>query len=318
MRCIVERVEEAHIVNIWRSLPTAAGFVGVPILLAALVGCGENLAPPYGETLGPPENLKALAKDSSTVVLQWTKPQSGSDTSLAGYQVEYLGTSASVGTAVLNYAATGLPAGPITFSLRTRMKDGRTSDAATITWAAAARYERNYVLTEYSYQDPNRACALDVGHSLRPPLVMGLQDPNAGQLVDLWLVGGGTTLNGTASALRLLSASVYAPAYQLARFSTTSHSSANLDYFLSQYPAGIDSVGVTLADNTIYYTLVQGPNATYCTARLHVRFLGGTFPNRQVVINISLQRSPNILYAGALADRRSMGAMVRPVLGTLP
>jgi hypothetical protein len=283
-----------------------------------MIGCGENLAPPYGETLGPPENLKALSKDSNIVVLQWTKPQSGSDTSLAGYQVEYLGTSVAVGAAALNYTAAGLPLGPITFSIRTKMKDGRTSDAVSISWAAAHRFANNYTLTEYWYQDANRTCGLDVGHSLRDPVVMPLTFPNAGQLVDVWLVGGGTTLNGTASPLRLASASVYQPAYQLARFSTTSHSSSSLDYFLAQYPAGIDSIGVTLTDNTIYYVLVEGPNATYCNARLHVRFLGGTFPNRQVAINVSLQKSPNVFFAEAASDRLPRLAIARPVLASLP
>lgn len=280
------------------------------MLTAMLSGCGENLAPPYGETLGPPGNLKALSKDSNTVILQWTKPESGSDTSLAGYQVEFLGSSVAVGSAALNYAATGLPPGPISFSIRTRMKDGRTSNAANITWAAAYRYAESYVLTEYWYQDAARSCGLDVGHSLRPPVAMPLEFPNAGQLVDVWLVGGGTTINGTASPLRLVSASVYQPAYQLARFSTASHQSSSLDYFLSQYPAGIDSIGVTLSDNTIYYVLVQGPNATYCNARLHVRFLGGTFPNRQVAVTISLQRSPNVAYAEAASERLPVFALV--------
>jgi hypothetical protein len=147
---------------------------------------------------------------------------------------------------------------------------------------------------------------------------MPMEFPNAGQLVDVWLVGGGTVANGTASPLRLLSASVYQPAYQLARFSTTSHQSSSLDYFLAQYPGGIDSIGVTLSDNTIYYVLVEGPNATYCTARLHVRFLGGTFPNRQVAITISLQRSPNVSYAEAAADRISAFALAPPLLAVIP
>lgn len=292
--------------------------IGIATLMALLAGCGENLAPPYGETLGPPENLKALSKDSTTVILQWTKPQSGSDTSLAGYQVEFLGSSVAVGAAALNYAATGLPPGPIAFSVRTKMKDGRTSDAVSITWAAAYRYAENYVLTEHWYQDIARSSGLDVGHSLRPPLAMPMEFPNAAQLVDVWLVGGGTVANGTASPLRLLSASVYQPAYQLARFSTTSHQSSSLDYFLAQYPGGIDSIGVTLSDNTIYYVLVEGPNATYCTARLHVRFLGGTFPNRQVAITISLQRSPNVSYAEAAGDRISAFALAPPLLAVIP
>jgi len=50
-----------------------------------------------------------------------------------------------------------------------------------------------------------------------------------------WRGNGGQR---TASPLRLLSASVYQPAYQLARFSTTSHQSSSLDYFLAQYPGG--------------------------------------------------------------------------------
>jgi hypothetical protein len=289
-------------------------------LLATVVialGCGENLAPPYSGNFGPPKNLKALSVDSTTVRLQWSAADGSSDSTFGGYEVLYLGQTFATPKTILEWNARNLPSGLVAFSVRSRSTDGRTSDTVSISWAGANRYEGNYILTEFLAGDPSRQSGLDVGNGLAIPRVMGLQDVNAGQLVDVFLAGGGLIPPGQEAPLRLYSASIYAPAYPVAGFSSTTSSSPSLDYFLAAFPTSLDSLSVLLTDNTIYYVRVGGPNATVNVARLHVRLLGGSYPNRTVAINISLERIPNLLVAEAFGHRFTFFAMTPPGIAIL-
>jgi hypothetical protein len=147
---------------------------------------------------------------------------------------------------------------------------------------------------------------------------MPMEATNAGQLIDVFLAGGGLVAPGVEAPLRLHSASVYSPGYSVARFSTIHHSSSSLNYFLDTFPTQFDSASVALADNTIYYVLVGGPNATYNVARLHVHLLGGAYPNRSVVINISLQKSPSLFIAEVPRDRSAVDFRVARLALLLP
>ncbi len=291
---------------------------GLALLACVAAGCGENLAPPFGELIGPPLNLKALSIDSNSVRLQWDPPALSSDTNFAGYQVEYLGIVQPLPKTATTYTASPLPSGQTEFLVRSRQADGRIGDPVSITWAPAYRFENNYTLQEYLFSDQTRFSGLDVGDALRNPLVMPMGATNAGQLVDVFLAGGGLTAPGADAPLRLHSASVYSPGYSVARFSTIRHSSTSLNYFLDTFPSGFDSASVLLGDNTIYYVLVGGPNATYNVARLHVRLLGGTYPNRSVAINISLQKSPSLFIAEARRDRSVVDSRVGRLALVLP
>jgi hypothetical protein len=294
---------------------TAGTLVAIAVIA---LGCGENLAPPYSGNFGPPKNLRALSVDSTTVRLQWSAADGATDSTFGGYDVQYLGQSFSTPKTILEWTAQSLPSGQVAFAVRSRSTDGRTSDTVSIAWAGANRYERNYVLTEFLAGEPDRQSGLDVGNGLAIPRVMGLQDVNAGQLVDVFLAGGGLIPPGQEAPLRLYSASIYAPAYPVAGFSATTSSSASLDCFLAAYPISFDSLSVQLTDNTIYYVRVGGPNATVNVARLHVRLLGGTYPNRTVAINISLQRIPGVPIADMFARRSTVFAMTLPGIALLP
>jgi hypothetical protein len=295
------------------------GFHGaVFALLVGALGCGENLAPPFGGVFAPPKDLKALSIDSSTVRLEWTPPDGALDSRFDGYQIDYLGKTETVSRTVQAWDAKGLPPGLVNFSIRSRTTEGRTGDPVTIAWAGAKRFENNYTLIEFFAGQTTRVSGLDVGHALRDPMTMSLVDVNAGQLVDIFLAGGGLLPPGQEAPLRLYSASIYAPAYPVALFSGVIHSSASLDYPLASYPGSIDSLSVPVYDNSIYYVLIGGPNTTRYAARLHVHLLGGSYPNRSIAINVSLQKAPNVLFAEALSDRSAVFALSAPLALVFP
>jgi hypothetical protein len=298
---------------------TIARYGGAAALcLLGFLGCGDNLTPSDGLQFGPPKSLKAYAIDSSAVHIEWSAADGSTDSTFAGYQVEYLGKTEQLSKSVQTMNFTNLPAGLVKFVFRSRSTDGRVSDTTSISWAGAARFENSYTLLEFVIGGASRLCALDVGHAARNPMVMSLTEPNAGQLVDIFLASTITGTVGEGGPLRLYSASIYAPAYPVAIFSQSVHASATLNYPLASYPGTYDSLSVAVTDNSIYYVLIGGPNATTYAARLHVRLLGGTYPNRTVAINVSLQRSPGLLLAEAVADRAAGMAMIAPALSAIP
>src|SRR5512135_3717966 len=82
------------------------------------LACGtKNSATEPGEQANPPQNLKALAINRSTVGLQWSPPAGGLDSTYAGYLVQWTGGRDSLGISGLSYIVDSLSSGESTFTI---------------------------------------------------------------------------------------------------------------------------------------------------------------------------------------------------------
>jgi hypothetical protein len=280
-------------------------------LALALVGCGENQDTTSPATsFGPPENLKALAVNATTVGLQWTAP-TGQPDSLGGYVVQVGNSKDTLSKTTLSYLADSLTAGEKTFTVYARRKSGTLSDGAVIKWAPAARFEGPYVVYEYRTAQPSVTSALDVGTATLDPAPVTVTAANASRM-DIYLFGGTAA---TQEALQLQSTSMLASVYNSTMFSTVTSSSAGLDYYLASFPAATTFTQdhVTVADNTICYIRVVGDNGNFNYARIHVHVRSGDTNPRAVEIRVSLQRSPGMI----LAFDGAMRTEPRGVLGLI-
>ena len=265
------------------------------LLVLALVGCGENEETTSPSTkLGPPENMKALSVNGSTVGLQWSPPGGELD-SLGGYVVQIGNARDTLAKTILSYAADSLTPGEKTFTVYSRRVSGGLSDGAVIKWGPAARFDSPYVVSEYRTNVTTVESALDAGTATLDPAAMSINSTNAPRM-DIYLFGG----NGAVEeALQLQSTSRLASVWNATLFSTVTHASAGLDFYLASFPAAstftLETIPVT--DNTIYYIKVVGDGGSTNYARIHVHLRGGSFPNRAVEMKVSLQRTSGLLFA---------------------
>jgi hypothetical protein len=279
-------------------------------LFVALLGCGENVAPdPIDLSPYLPQHLSALSVDKSTVGLQWEQPQAVNDTILAGYIIEFAGRRDTVTKTTTDYTASGLLPGLVNFVLSPLASDGRTAQGVTMLWAPAERFEDSaYTMYEMNVSDLSRPSGLNVGTRLTNPstvpVVAAFQES-----MDLVLVGDAGTV------LRFQSANLVTASWNVTLISTVKSSSTSLDYFLESFPA--DSTfrltETLIQNNTIYYVIAEGdfPNERNY-ARIHVRVIPGTFPNRSITVTISIQREPSVPFASAMPDQRSDLALLPP------
>ena len=258
--------------------------------------CGENLSgPSTGGPLGSPQNLQAQSLDQSSVRLKWQPPLG--DSVVQAYVVQWGAKVDTVPRTTLSYTVASLSVGPTTFILRSQNSTGTQSTPVSITWAPAARFDAAYVVNEFNLQDPTTPQGLDVGTQTTDPSTLPV-DANATATMDLLCYGGGN--KQIALPLSLWSAGLYQINFNPTKFSTVSHPSPSLDFYLSSFPdvSTFSSDSVTIVDNTIYYAQVIGDNHTVLYARLHVHIVPGLdFPNRKIEVRISLQRVTNLLYA---------------------
>jgi hypothetical protein len=262
--------------------------------LVGLAGCGENLAPGSADlTSYMPENLAAVSLDSASVGLRWEKSARLADTLLAGSIVQYGAVRDTVSPTVTSYAATGLASGGMTFSVSALTRDARKSSPVSIEWAPAKRFAGAFRLIEYNVAHYDSISALHCGsrttNAFSLPIAAGNQP-----VLDLYIEG----ISG--DNLRLKSASRFSQNWRVTPISSVTDSAGSLDFYRKTFP-GADTFSQTeiqIQDNHIYYVLVQGDNAgEWQYARLHVRFLGGTFPNRTVLVGVSLQRIAGVPFA---------------------
>ncbi len=289
------------------------------LLLLVLAGCGENLDTTSPSTqVGPPENLKALSVNGTSVGLQWTPPSGPAD-SLGGYVVQWGAKRDTLGKTALSFVADSLTQVEKTFTVYSRRVSGALSDGAEIKWAPAARFDSPLVLYEYKTNVTTVESALDAGTATLNPSALSINSANAPR-TDFYLYGG---LGQVAQALELWSMNTLTAVWNTTYFSTVTHQSDGLDYYLASFPASstftLDHVTVT--DNTIYYIKVVGDNGTNNYARIHVHLkAGASFPSRAVEIRVSLQRTPALLYASqkdpAVMQTKSLALMTLP--GTQP
>jgi hypothetical protein len=276
----------------------SSAFVLCTVLaLAALIpGCGENQqGPATGSTFGPPQNLKALSVNESTIRLQWSAAAGADDSLFAGYIILWANKRDTLAKTTLDYTIDSLGLGQVIVTMYSYKVDGDLSDGATIRWAPAARFDAPYTVSEYDAQQPSRPSGFDVGTRISDPGAIAVS-PAAPLTMDLYIYGGAGQIS---EPLELRSAHMYQGNRNVTYFSTATHSATSLDYLLSAFPpeASFTENTVLVADNTIYYVKVVGANQETNYARLHVRVTGGSFPDRTIEIRVSLQRQPGLLYA---------------------
>jgi hypothetical protein len=271
--------------------------------IAAMVfsACGENMeSPNIAVTFGPPQNLGAVSQSASSVTLHWQPGIGAEDSTFLGYIVVINGVEDSIPKTQLGYLADSLPPGPTFFTVHSYQSDGPRSDAATITWAPADRIELNAIVTEYFNQAPTRLSAFTLGSQTRDPmsLPVTLSDTNITRSMDLLLHGS----NGVVEfPLALWGAHLFQVGLRVTKFSTISDSAANLDFARTTFPDEGTFVAdsVVVLHNRIYYLRVAGDSAgDTLYARIHVTITPNrVFPNREVIINVSLQRIPGVPFA---------------------
>jgi hypothetical protein len=123
--------------------------------------------------------------------------------------------------------------------------------------------------------------------------------------MDLYLYGGVGQLE---DPLALWSASRFRTDLRKTAFSSVRHQSSTLDLPLSSFPAAETFLQdtVLLSNNTIYYARVTG-NSRFDTlyARIHVIIPSGQrWPDRTVLMTVSLQRVVGLRFAEFLPGRR--------------
>jgi len=286
---------------------TILAVVCVPVI-AALVGCGENIAPPPVD-LSPyyPRQLSALSVDASTVALRWVQPEAVNDAILAGYIIRYAGRRDTVTKTTTDYLASSLLPGIVSFVISPLATDGRTADGTSLLWAPADRFDAPaYVLYEYNVADLSRNAGLNVGTRLTDPSTIPVAAA-AQESMDL-------ILNGDAGLpLRFQSAHLVTAGWNVTLLSTISHPSNSLERYLESYPpdSSFTQAEVVLQNNTVYYAIAEGDLAGERNyVRIHVRLLPGAFPNRSIEVTISLQREVSVPFASLLEGEFPLGGGV--------
>ena len=272
----------------------------VVLLISLAIGCGDNLqTPPIVVSLDPPTALKALAVNQSSINVQWSAAVGSSDSSFRGYIVGVGSRQDTLPKSALSFTAMALPSGESVFLISSLLLSGAHSDAATIRWAPAARFDSAFTVFESNTIVSIRPEGFNVGTSTTNPSVMliDLTDPLVQRTMDLYINGGTRQME---QPLALWSANLYFGNFNRTLFSTQMNFSPTLDYPLPSFPSDITFIKdtITIVDNTIYYAKVIGDPQQVNYARIHVRIRPGTsFPNRVVEIRVSLQRVPGLLYA---------------------
>ena len=267
------------------------------VFVCAIVcaGCGNNLAGPAGTLLlAPPGGVAALSVDSAHVRLGWTASSVASETTFAGYLLTWGTVADTLPKTSLQFTVGPLQRGATAFAIRSLLKNGQVSDPAAITWAPAWRYDAvPIIVTELNSAQQTGSPGVDVGTSTSNPQSVGLLDANVDSTLDFYLSGP------AGSSLQLVSAGLYNPGWHQTLFSTAATSSPDLNAPLAAFPADntFTLQTVTLSDNTIYYVKAVGNTGEINYVRVHVHFLPGSYPARQVEIRISLQKVSRLLYA---------------------
>ncbi len=270
-------------------------FVTLGLALLSL-RCGENLEGPATNSLLPPQGLKALSLDGSSVRLSWSSPGGTTDSLLRGFVVRWSTSEDSVARSVLTYDADSLIPGVTLFSVFSRSLSGDLSEADTIRWAPADRVDSTFVLEEFSLHDPTQASGFHVGTRSTNPATMPV-DESAAASMDFFLYGGFGPL---AQPLALWSANLFQGGFKSTKFSTVTNISPTLDYPLSAFPdtASFTKDTIAVADSTIYYVRVVGDNQDVNYARILIRIPpNAAYPNRIIEVIVSLQKMPGVPFA---------------------
>jgi hypothetical protein len=269
----------------------------VGVLALAALDCGKNTEiVSSGGNAGAPQNLRAFSVNKQAVRLQWTAPPGASDSSFAGYLIEWGTNRDSLQKSVLTFLADSLSSGVVKFTVYSRSSDGSLSEGASIQWAPADRLPGPYTLLEYIQPTSVLNTAIDVGTNGGAAQIVSADDATA-SFVDFFAFGGNTG----ADTLRLVAPDYRLASYKPTRFSSVTHSSTTLDYYLPAFPdpSSFTLQSVAVAPNTIYYAYFLNPtqrNRYY--ARILVTSVTTSTPS-SVVMQISLQRAADTPFADA-------------------
>ncbi len=270
------------------------------VVLLVVLGCGDNLQSPTPVTsLSAPANLRAFSVSQSSVKVQWSAPSGVSDSTFQGYIAEVGSFRDTIDKSQLAFVVNGLPSGESTFSIYSLKIDGLRSDAATVRWAPASRFDSVYTVYESSSPVSTRPEGFNVGTATSNPtvMIMNLNDQAVQQTMDFFLNGDSTE---TRQSLSLWSANLRVGTMNRTVFSTQTDASPGLDFPLQAFPAEDTFVkdSIAVLDNMIYYARVVGDpqQINYVRVHLHIR-TGTVIPNRIIEVRVSLQRVPGLLYA---------------------
>jgi len=285
--------------------------VMLPILA---LHCGKNTSTVSPEdNVSPPQNLKALSLTRQAVKLQWTASTQANDTTFKDYLIQWGSKQDSVAKTATSFTADSLSSGITTFTMYSRSKNGSKSSGVSIQWAPAERFPGVFTIYE-DRATPAGDVAIDVGTGGGSPTTMPL-DINALGKADFYLHGGSGQVQ---DPLTFNSTDQFQANFKSTYFSTVTHSSSSLDYYLSSFPATSTFTEKTTAvtANTIYYVMLSGTTTDVYFARILVTTVGGSFPGRSAVLQISLQRVVNTPYAEAVRrDREGLSrALLLPII----
>jgi hypothetical protein len=258
-------------------------------LALVALGCEDNTAPPAAE-FGPPTNVVAQSMSASSVGLSWGAPAGLADSLVAGYIIAYGDVRDSIPGSPRQYTALNLPSGIVSFTLQSVSMNGEYSNTTGKSWAPAARYDSVFSLYEYDVSQLLRNSALNIGSQTAPPSAVPVA--LAAQLpFDAYVAGEG------GQQLSLRGGQLYNTAYDPFLFADRADVAPSLDYYIDQFPSSYTRGEVFLRDNTIFYARGTGDPGEIHYVRIHVRFGPGTYPNRTVIISLSVQKVPSLQYA---------------------
>jgi hypothetical protein len=254
-------------------------------------GCEDNTAPAVAG-FGPPTNVLAQSVNATSVGLSWGPPAGVVDTLVAAYIISYGDVRDSIPGSPRMYTAANLLQGIASFTLQAVSMDRQYSNTTGKSWAPAARYDSVFSLYEYDVSQLLRNSALNIGTRTEAPSAVPVA--LAAQLpFDAYVVGQG------GQQLSLKGGQMFNTAYDPFLFADRADVAPSLDYYIDQFPTTYTRSEVVLRDNSIYYARGTGAPGETHYVRIHVRFGPGTYPNRTVIISLSVQKVPSLQFASS-------------------
>ncbi len=283
-------------------MKTVQGIAVATVLGMLCLGCEDNTAPPPAD-FGPPTNVLAQSVSSSSVALSWGPPAGVSDSLVAGYIVTYGDVRDSIPGSPRQYAAVSLLSGSVSFTLQAVSRDGQYSNTTGKSWAPAARYDSVFSLYEYDVSQLLRNSALNIGTTQDAPSAVPVA--LAAQLpFDAYISGQG------GQQLTLRGGQMYNSTYDPFLFADRADAAPSLNYFIDQFPSTYPRGEVTIRDNTIFYAKGTGNPGEIHYVRIHVRIGPGTYPNRTVIISLSVQKVPALQFALVVDGERGSAPLL--------
>jgi hypothetical protein len=288
-------------------MKTLLTLAALAVLGMAVTGCSDNTASPAPD-FGPPTSVLAQSLNTGSVGLSWSAPQGLADTALAGYIITYGDIRDSIAASPRLFAAVNLLPGVVSFTMQSVSMEGEYSSTVSKSWAPATRYDSVFVLYEYDVsQLLERNSALSIGSRTSEPSAVpvgfAVQLP-----FDAYVVGQGS------QPLALRGGQLFNATYPPFVIADRADAAPSLDYYIDQFPSTFPRSEVVIRDNTIYYGRGYGDGSEVHYVRIHVRFGSGTYPNRTVIISLSVQKVVGLQFALAAPGGRPTSVVSPPLL----